>query len=126
MKPLRYGPYSILKQIGENSFQLDIPACLCLHPIFNVNVLRPYHAPLLEQNDLQTTEPKDIDPDVQEPLLCDTIVGRCIRHTRMNSIPLFQVAKAGQLPAQGKLYSVTEVANKFPHLNEYTVETIVS
>ena len=68
MKPLRYGPYSILKQIGENTFQLGIPTCLDLNPVFNVDLLRPYHAPLLEQNELQTTEPEDIHPDVQEPL----------------------------------------------------------
>ena len=126
MKPLRYGPYSILKQIGENSFQLDIPAWLGLHPIFNVDLLRPYPAPLLEQNDLQIAEPEDIHPDVQEPVLCDTIVGRCMRHTRTNSIPLFQVAKAEQFPVQGKWYSTTEITNKFPHLNEHTMETIVS
>ena len=48
MKPFLYGPYSILKQIGENDFQLDIPACLGLHMVFNVDLLRPYHAPLLE------------------------------------------------------------------------------
>ena len=75
MKPLQYGPYSILKQIGENTFKLDIHAFLGLHLVFNVDLLRPYHAPLLEQNDLQATKPEDIHPDVQEPLLCDTIVG---------------------------------------------------
>ena len=96
----------------------------CLHSVFNVDLLQPYHAPLLVQNDLQTVEPEDIHSDVQEPILCDTIVGRCIRHTVMNSIPLFQVAKAGQLPAKGKWYSATEVANKFTHLNKYTIETI--
>ena len=94
--------------------------------MFNVDLLQPYHAPLLEHNDLHKEEPKYIHPYVQEPLLCDTIVGRCICHTRTNSIPLFQVDKAGQLPAQEKWYSATKVANKFPHLNGYTMETIVS
>ena len=75
MKPLRYGPYSILKQIGENDFQLNIPAFLGLHPVFNVYLLQPYHAPLLEHNDLQTAEPEDIHPYVQEPIICDTFVG---------------------------------------------------
>ena len=42
------------------------------------------------------------------------------------SIPLFQVAKVGQIPTQGKWYSATEVANKFHCLNEYLMETIVS
>ena len=94
--------------------------------MFNVDILQPYHAPLLEQNNLWTTEPENILLDVQEYLPCDTIVGRCIPHTRMNSIPLFQVAKAGQIPAEGKWYSATELTNKFPHLNDHTMETIVS
>ena len=81
---------------------------------------------MLEHNDLQTSEPEEIHRDVQEPILRDTIVGQRICHTRMNSIPLFQVAKAVQLPMQGKWYSANEVPHKFPHLNEYTMETIVS
>ena len=64
LKPLRYGPYSILKHIGENVFQLYILACLGLHPVFNVDLLQPYHAPLLEHNGLHTREPEDIHPDV--------------------------------------------------------------
>ena len=52
LKPLRYGLDSILRQIGENYFQLNISACLGLHLVFNVDLLRPYHAPLLEHNDL--------------------------------------------------------------------------
>ena len=104
MKPLRYASYNILKQIEENYFYLDIPTCLCLHLVFNVDLLQPYHVPLLEHNELQTREPKDIHPYVQKPLLCDTIVGRRICLTRTNSIPLFQVAKAGQLLMQEKWY----------------------
>ena len=79
----------------------------------------------MEKNDLQTAKPEDIHPYVQEPLPCNTIVGRHIRHTRTNSIPLFQVAKVRQLPTQGKWYSSIELANKFPHLNEYTIDTII-
>ena len=52
MTPLRYVPYNILKQIGENSFHLDIPAFLGLHLVFNVDLLQPYHASLLEHNEL--------------------------------------------------------------------------
>ena len=114
MKSLRYGPYSILKHIRENDFQLDIPSCLGLHPVFNVDLIQPYHAPLLEQNKLQTTKPNDIHPYVQDPLPCDTIVGRRICHTRTNSIPFFEVAKVGKLPTQGTWYSATEKAKEFP------------
>ena len=94
--------------------------------MFNVDLLRPYHAPLLEHNDLHKSEPEYIHLDVQEPILCDTIVGRRICLTRMNSIPFFKVDKDGQLPAQGKWYYANEVADKFTHLNEYIMETIIS
>ena len=53
LKPLRYGPYSILKKIRENVFHLDIPSSLGFHLVFNVDLLLPYHAPLLEKNNLQ-------------------------------------------------------------------------
>ena len=53
LNPLRYGLYSILKKIWENDFQLNIPSLLGLYPIFNVDLLWPYHAPLLGHNDLQ-------------------------------------------------------------------------
>ena len=105
MKPLQYGPYSILKHIGENNFQLNIHTCLGLHPVFNVDLLRPYHAPLLEQTDLQIVE-----PSIQmfrnlffvTPLWDDAYAIQ-----RRTPFPCFKVAKAGQLPAQGKWYSTT-------------------
>ena len=46
--PIRYGPYTIKKQVGENAFELDLPQFLGIHPIFNVELLRPYFPPLLD------------------------------------------------------------------------------
>jgi hypothetical protein len=34
--------------MGENYCELSIPPFLGLHPIFNVDLLRPYFPPLLE------------------------------------------------------------------------------
>lgn len=39
-------------------------------------------------------------------------------------IPLFQVAKARQLQAQGKWHTVTELEHKFPHLSNQEMGTI--
>jgi hypothetical protein len=46
--PLRYGSYTITKVIGDNSFELNIPPFLGLHPVFNMDLLRPYFPPLLD------------------------------------------------------------------------------
>ena len=45
LKPLRYGPYTITKAVGDNSFELNIPPFLGLHPVLNVDCLRPYFPP---------------------------------------------------------------------------------
>jgi hypothetical protein len=48
LHPLRYGPYTITKAMGDNSFVLNIPPFLGLHPVFNVAFLWPYFPPLLD------------------------------------------------------------------------------
>jgi hypothetical protein len=37
--PLCYGSYTITKFVGDNSFELNIPPFLVLHPVFNVDLL---------------------------------------------------------------------------------------
>ena len=51
--PLRYGSYIITKAMGDNSFELNIPPFLGLHPVFNVDLLRPYFPPLLETSEVE-------------------------------------------------------------------------
>jgi hypothetical protein len=46
--PLHYGLYTITKAVGDNDFELNIPPFLGLHPVFNVDLLRPYFPPLLD------------------------------------------------------------------------------
>jgi hypothetical protein len=48
LHPLCYGPYTITKVVGDNSFELNIPPFLGLLPVFNVDLLRPYFPPLLD------------------------------------------------------------------------------
>lgn len=49
IKPLRYGPYLITKQLGSNDFHLDLPSYMGLHPVFNANKLKIYDPPLLDE-----------------------------------------------------------------------------
>jgi hypothetical protein len=48
IRPLLYGPYIITKAMGDNAFQLIVPPFIGLHPVFNVELLRPYFPPLLD------------------------------------------------------------------------------
>jgi hypothetical protein len=44
----RYGLYTITKVVGDNFFELNNPPFLGFHPVFNVDILRPYFPPLLD------------------------------------------------------------------------------
>jgi hypothetical protein len=50
--PLLYGPYTITKAVGDNSFELNIPPFLGMHLVFNVDLLFPYFPPLLDTSEV--------------------------------------------------------------------------
>ena len=52
LRPLRYGPYTVTKAVGDSAFELNIPPFLGLHLVFNVDRLRPYFPPLLDTSDI--------------------------------------------------------------------------
>eukprot|EP00253_Pinus_taeda_P030167 PITA_30167 len=119
LKPLRYGPYTITKGLGDNAFKLSIPPFLGLHLVFNVDRLRPYFPPLLDTSDIaeQLTTIK-LNPDCMEQAATDRIMDTQIKHTRQQNIQLYRFVKAGQLLHQGKWLTRDQVQQKFPHLME--------
>ena len=38
--------------MGDNDFELNIPAFLSLHPMFNVDLFQPYIPPLLDISEI--------------------------------------------------------------------------
>jgi hypothetical protein len=119
LRPLRYGPYTITKAVGENAFELSIPPFLGLHPVFNVDRLRPYFPPLLDTSDMaEQLTPTELNPDCMEQARTDQIMDTQIKNTRKQRIPLYRVVKAGQLLHQGKWLTRDQVQQKFPHLME--------
>ena len=72
---------------------------------------------------LHPTELEDIHSYVQEPLV-DIITEKQACHTKRQTITLFQMAKAKQLPIQGKWYLLTELEHMFPHLLRQVMGTI--
>ena len=62
--PLHYGPYSITKAMGSNDFELNTPPFLGLHPVFNVDLLRPYFPPLLDTSKItEQMKPTELNLD---------------------------------------------------------------
>jgi hypothetical protein len=52
LHPLRYGSYTITNIVGDNAFELNIPPFLGLHPVSNMDLLRPYFPPLLDTSEI--------------------------------------------------------------------------
>jgi hypothetical protein len=103
LHPLCYGPYTVTKAVGDNSFELNIPPFLGLHLVFNVDLLRPYFPPLLDTSEVvEQLTPIEINPDYIQQESNDQIVDRQIKGTRQQRIQLYRVVKAGQLLHQGK------------------------
>ena len=49
LHPLQYGPYIVLEHIGENAYRLDFPTQLGIHDVLNVNKLKLFEPPLLDE-----------------------------------------------------------------------------
>ena len=43
MKPRFVGAFRVLRAIGANAFELELPMTMKVHPVFNVSLLRLYH-----------------------------------------------------------------------------------
>ena len=83
LRPLWYGPYTITKVVGDNAFELSIPAFLGLHPVFNVHHLRPYFPPLPDTSDIvELLTPTELNPDFMEQATTDQILDTQFKHTR--------------------------------------------
>eukprot|EP00253_Pinus_taeda_P015192 PITA_15192 len=90
LRPLRYGPYTIAKDVGDNAFELNIPPFLGLHPVFNVDYLQPYLPPLLDTSDIaEHITPTKLNPNCMEQATTDRITGTHIKHTRQQNIQLY-------------------------------------
>jgi hypothetical protein len=103
--------------MGDNSFELNIPPFLGLHPVFNVDLLCPYFPPLLDTSEVaEQLTPTELNLDCIQQASSDHIVDTQIKGTRQQRIQLYRVVKAGQLLHQGKWLTWGQIQQKFPHL----------
>ena len=48
LKPIRYGPFKIIKKVGNNAFQLYLPSYMKMYLVVNVENLRFYEPRLID------------------------------------------------------------------------------
>lgn len=64
-QPNYTGPFRITKKVGRLSYELDLPAHFKLHPVINVEYLKPFHE---SSSDLRRPQPPPTEPDINEAL----------------------------------------------------------
>jgi hypothetical protein len=117
LRPLCYGSYTITKAVGDNSFELNIPPFLRMHPMFNVDILWPYFPALLDTFEVaEQLTPTELNPECIQHASSDHIVDTKSKGTRQQRIHLYQVVKSGQLLHQGKSLTRGQIQQKFPYL----------
>jgi hypothetical protein len=76
LKPIRYGPFKILDKIGSNAFQLELPPYMQIYSVVNVENLRLYEPPMIEDQgeNVQIPSIEDFAPEYMNELQDDTIL----------------------------------------------------
>ena len=52
IKPIRYGPFEILENIGTNSFRLNLPPYMQIYSVVNVENLKLYEPPMIMDEEI--------------------------------------------------------------------------
>jgi hypothetical protein len=103
--------------MGSNAFELNTPPFLGLHPVFNVDLLRPYFPTLLDTSKIvEQMKPTELNPDYMEKSSTDHIVDTRVKGTRQQRIQLYRVVNEAQLLHQGKWLTRGQIQQNFPHL----------
>ena len=100
LKPIRYGPFKILKQVGNNAFQLDFPSYMQMYSVVNVENLRLYEPPLIDdsENHVQLPSIEDFSPEFLDELKEDAILDRRTHTSRRGDVDYLRVGLKGSKP----------------------------
>jgi len=95
--------YNIHIVRGFQLYAFSIPPFLGMHPVFNVDCLRPYFPPFLDTSHIaEQLTPTELNPDCMEKATIDRIMDIHAKKTWQQRIQPYRVVKAGQLLHQGK------------------------
>ena len=118
LKPIRYGPFKMLKQVGYNAFQLDLPSYMQMYSVVNVENLRLYEPPLIAdiESDIQLPSIEDFSLEFLDELKEDAILDRRTHTSRRGNVDYVRVGLKGNKPSKGKWIEVEKVRDLYTHI----------
>jgi hypothetical protein len=70
LKPIRYGPFTILEKRGINAFCLDLPPYMHIYSVVNVENLKLFEPPMIMDQDEEVSIPSvdELSPEYLDEL----------------------------------------------------------
>ena len=118
LKLIHYGPLKIIRQVGNNAFQLDFPSYMQMYSIVNVENVHLYEPPLIvdQESDIQLPSIEDFSPKYLDELKEDIILDRRTHTSKRGSVDYLRIGLKGRKPSKEKWMEVEKVRDIYPHL----------
>jgi hypothetical protein len=119
LKPIRYGPFKIVDKVGNNAFRLDLPPYMQMYAVVNVENLKLYEPPLIDDQGEHVQIPSidDFSPEYLTELQEDTILDRRMRTSKRGNVEYLRVGLKGTNPSKAKWIEVGRARELYPHLH---------
>ena len=104
LKPIRYGPFTILEKIGMNSFHLELLPYMQIYSVVNVENLKLYEPPMImdEMENVSLPSVDEFAPEYMDELKEDVILDRRTRTSRRGDVDYLRVGIRGTHPTKAK------------------------
>ena len=101
----------LLKKVGNNAFQLDLPSYMQMYSVVNVENLRLYEPPLIadQGSDIQLPSIEDFSPEYLDELKEDIILDRRTHTSKRGSVDYLHIGLKGSKPSKEKWMEVEKV-----------------
>ncbi|GAU30089.1 hypothetical protein TSUD_392450 [Trifolium subterraneum] len=105
-----YGPFKLLRQIGDVAFELELPPESKIHPVFHVSKLKPCHDP--------ASKPLVLPPDaVDNSPMVQPLAVLDWKEEPGQTSPQVLIQWAGLYPEDATWESFEEIKKAYPHLH---------
>jgi len=118
LKPIRYGPFKILKKIGKNAFHLHLLAYMHIYSVVNAENLRLFEPFLIEdpKEQIQLPSINDLLLEYLNELQEDTVLDRKVRTTCRGDVEYLRIGLKGSKPSSTRWIEIGQVRKLYPHL----------
>jgi hypothetical protein len=111
LAPKFYGPYTVLKRVGQVAYQLALPSHSKLHPVFHVSCLKKV---IETKCQIQTNLP-ELDEEGSIWLQPQVVLDQRERRLRQRAIKEVLIKSKDTTPADAT-WEPTTILQQFPHL----------